>query len=121
MSDSASDARKGWPVQPSGGADGLRGERSASDPKPAVPPGEQATTSLPPPILVADQPTIVTGREPVSVPTLSDAIRRILNGHVTPGDRLGHFELVEYVGGGGMGRVFRALVFRLVPTASTMC
>ena len=26
-----------------------------------------------------------------------------------PGDRLGHFELVEYVGGGGMGRVFRAL------------
>ena len=25
-----------------------------------------------------------------------------------PGDRLGHFELVEYVGGGGMGRVFRA-------------
>ncbi len=25
-----------------------------------------------------------------------------------PGDRLGQFELVEYVGGGGMGRVFRA-------------
>ena len=25
-----------------------------------------------------------------------------------PGDRIGHFELVEYVGGGGMGRVFRA-------------
>ncbi len=26
-----------------------------------------------------------------------------------PGDRIGHFELVEYVGGGGMGRVFRAV------------
>jgi len=26
-----------------------------------------------------------------------------------PGDMLGHFELVEYVGGGGMGRVFRAI------------
>jgi serine/threonine-protein kinase len=25
-----------------------------------------------------------------------------------PGDQLGHFELVEYIGGGGMGRVFRA-------------
>ena len=30
-----------------------------------------------------------------------------------PGDRLGHFELIEYVGGGGMGRVFRAIDTRL--------
>jgi len=30
-----------------------------------------------------------------------------------PGDRLEHFELVEYVGGGGMGRVFRAFDTRL--------
>ncbi len=30
-----------------------------------------------------------------------------------PGDRLGHFELLEYVGGGGMGRVLRARDSRL--------
>ena len=30
-----------------------------------------------------------------------------------PGDRLGQFELVEYTGGGGMGRVFRAIDTRL--------
>ena len=30
-----------------------------------------------------------------------------------PGDCLGHFELVEYTGGGGMGKVFRAIDTRL--------
>ena len=30
-----------------------------------------------------------------------------------PGDRLGHFDLEEYIGGGGMGRVFRGLDTRL--------
>jgi serine/threonine-protein kinase len=39
---------------------------------------------------------------------MSDSTCRILEGRVMPGDRLGQFELVEYVGGGGMGRVFRA-------------
>ncbi len=35
-----------------------------------------------------------------------------------PGDRIGHFELVEYVGGGGMGRVFRALDTQLGRTVA---
>ena len=35
-----------------------------------------------------------------------------------PGDRLGHFELVEYVGGGGMGRVFRAIDTQLGRTVA---
>ena len=35
-----------------------------------------------------------------------------------PGDRIGHFELVEYVGGGGMGRVFRAIDTQLGRTVA---
>ena len=58
---------------------------------------------------LADEPTIITGRPPIPAPAMSDSTSRILEGRVMPGDRLGHFELVEYVGGGGMGRVFRAI------------
>jgi serine/threonine-protein kinase len=57
---------------------------------------------------LADEPTIITGRPPLPAPAMSDSTCRILEGRVMPGDRLGQFELVEYVGGGGMGRVFRA-------------
>jgi serine/threonine protein kinase len=35
-----------------------------------------------------------------------------------PGDRIGHFDLVEYVGGGGMGRVFRAIDTQLGRTVA---
>ncbi len=35
-----------------------------------------------------------------------------------PGDRLGHYELLQYVGGGGMGRVFRAIDTRLARTVA---
>ncbi|MEN6457333.1 MAG: serine/threonine-protein kinase [Thermoguttaceae bacterium] len=55
-----------------------------------------------------DEPTIVSSRQPTPCPAKSDSASRILEGHVMPGDRLGVFELVEYVGGGGMGRVYRA-------------
>ena len=39
-------------------------------------------------------------------------------GDIPPGGRLGHFELLEFVGGGGMGRVFRALDTRLGRTVA---
>jgi serine/threonine-protein kinase len=44
---------------------------------------------------------------------MSDSAYRILEGKIMPGDRLGHFELMGYIGGGGMGRVFRAFDTRL--------
>ena len=49
---------------------------------------------------------------------ISDSAARILQGRILPGDHLGHFELVQYIGGGGMGRVFRALDTRLARTVA---
>lgn len=61
-----------------------------------------------------DQPTVVSKHPPLSAPArVSDSAYRILHGTIESGDRLGHFELLEYVGGGGMGRVFRAYDTRL--------
>jgi len=61
-----------------------------------------------------DQPTVVSKRPPLGSPAaVSDSAYRILHGTIESGDRLGHFELLEYVGGGGMGRVFRAYDTRL--------
>ncbi|MBN1393441.1 MAG: serine/threonine protein kinase [Pirellulales bacterium] len=65
-----------------------------------------------------DQQTIVTGSPPIPCPAASDSADRILEGRVMPGDRMGNFELVEYVGGGGMGRVFRARDVKLGRTVA---
>jgi serine/threonine-protein kinase len=67
---------------------------------------------------VGESPTIITSRSPIVPPTASESIYRILEGRVMPGDRLGHFELVDFVGGGGMGRVFRALDTQLGRTVA---
>lgn len=60
-----------------------------------------------------EQSTVISHRPPMPTPPLSDSACRILQGEILPGDRLEHFELVEYVGGGGMGRVFRGVDTRL--------
>jgi serine/threonine-protein kinase len=62
--------------------------------------------------------TVITTAPPIPVPAASDSVARILEGRVMPGDRIGHFDLVEYVGGGGMGRVFRALDTQLGRTVA---
>ncbi|MGA2034586.1 MAG: serine/threonine-protein kinase, partial [Thermoguttaceae bacterium] len=59
------------------------------------------------------QPTVISSRTPLAAASVSDSANRILQGRILPGDQLGHFELLQYVGGGGMGRVFRALDTRL--------
>lgn len=63
------------------------------------------TPNLP---LCDEQPTIISDRPPVPAASTSDSANRIIQGKIMSGDRLGHFEVLEYVGGGGMGRVFRA-------------
>jgi serine/threonine protein kinase len=60
-----------------------------------------------------EQPTVITQRMSMPADGHSDSVSRILHGRILPGERLGHFELLQYVGGGGMGKVFRALDTRL--------
>jgi serine/threonine protein kinase len=67
---------------------------------------------------VGDQPTIITSAPPIPSPATGDSAGGILGGGLMPGDRIGQFELVEYVGGGGMGRVFRAIDTRLGRTVA---
>ena len=55
----------------------------------------------------AEEPTVISHRAPMSLPILLDAAGPV--GRLVPGMRVAQFELLEYVGGGGMGRVFRGL------------
>jgi len=54
------------------------------------------------------EPTVISGQASLHATPPRDSIIRILKGSVLPGDRLDQFELLEYIGGGGMGRVYRA-------------
>ncbi|HWA99237.1 MAG TPA: protein kinase, partial [Pirellulales bacterium] len=47
-------------------------------------------------------------REPAALPGASRPVAPIELGRMLVGQRLGHFELLDFVGGGGMGAVFRA-------------
>lgn len=105
MSDTASDVRRTQPSPPAG-----EGVEACADGSPSS--LQKAVRSA------SDQATVITGRPPMPSPAAADPIYRILEGRVMPGDRLGHFELVEYVGGGGMGRVFRAIDTQLGRTVA---
>lgn len=65
------------------------------------------------PARLEDQPTVITSPEEV-VPVSSPEIGvEILAPKVGPSSVLGPYEILEYIGGGGMGRVFRAFDARL--------
>jgi len=54
-----------------------------------------------------DEQTVISNRPPVGVGS-GDGPVGIESGAFKPGDMLDHYEILDYVGGGGMGRVFRA-------------
>jgi eukaryotic-like serine/threonine-protein kinase len=68
--------------------------------------------------VIGEEPTFISNRAPLSALNFSDLAWRTMHDCVMPGDRLEHFELIEYVGGGGMGRVYRALDTRLARTVA---
>ena len=80
-------------------------------------PGSQSDLRNPPadgsPPMAVDQPTVISSRPPESAAELADADAPLASVKLRPGSLLGHFELVEAIGGGGMGRVFRAIDTRL--------
>lgn len=104
MNETASDIRR-TPTPPPQEESKVRAEGSSLSSRKAVRP-------------LPDEPTIITNRPPTTPANVSDSVYRILEGRVMPGDRMGHFELVEYVGGGGMGRVFRAIDTQLGRTVA---
>ncbi len=54
------------------------------------------------------QQTVISKRPPVSPPAFRRAANPFEMGQSLEGEKLGHFQLEEFVGGGGMGAVFRA-------------
>lgn len=56
-----------------------------------------------------DQATVITQRPPGSGAGTNRAVGHAELARQLAGERLNHFQLLEYVGGGGMGAVFRAL------------
>ncbi len=113
MTDMASTSRVAQ-TPPSSAESGKPGPEAAS------PAGGGSSSHAP--IVPDGQMTIISSRPPLPVQPLADGVSdsaaRILQGRILPGDRLGHFELVQYIGGGGMGRVFRALDTRLARTVA---
>lgn len=80
--------------------------------------GSGSSSRVPKAAVADDQATVITNLAPMPPQPVSESAARILQGKIQPGDRLGHFELLQYVGGGGMGRVFRAHDTRLARTVA---
>lgn len=89
-------------------------------PSPAEPPGDDDAPSrgssaqiFTGPVALPDEATVITNRPPpgagASKGSSNLGLRTPLElGKQLAGQRLGHFELIEFAGGGGMGAVFRA-------------
>ena len=107
MSDSGSSSRRTPPLP---------------SPVSRTPTGSGSAVSSPSPAAGAhgSEATVITSRSPLTGEpvTISESAYRILQGQILAGDHLCHFELVQFIGGGGMGRVYRAIDSRLARTVA---
>ena len=95
----------------SSSAHSARGESPAKD----SPAADQARHDAP---ARFDPPTVISKEPPIPVAGSPDAPRPTELSTSLVGERLDHFELETYIGGGGMGAVFRALDTRLGRTVA---
>ena len=59
-------------------------------------------------IPIDDQPTVISKDFPIGAPLAIANLAPAEMGRLLLGQRLGHYDLLEFVGGGGMGAVFKA-------------
>lgn len=112
-----------------------RAEASAAGPSPPVPGSDDATATMayPPVALlpagegsqdgrastgVPEEATVISRQPPLPLGPLPTPALPQLLGQTLVGTRLDHYELHEFVGGGGMGAVFRATDTRLGRTVA---
>ncbi len=89
---------------------GAAGSTASTTPRPArTSTGSSVVKNLPAPDPGLEvQPTVITKTPALAQYPMAGLLPRDM-GQLLEGQRLGHFELLEYVGGGGMGAVFRAM------------
>ena len=96
--------------QPVRAADERRGPEDDAAASPGAAPDSVGSTAPPAAVgpHVDSQQTVISKRPPVSPPAFRRAANPFEMGQSLEGEKLGHFQLEEFVGGGGMGAVFRA-------------
>ena len=83
-------------------------------PLPAAPANSESQAGsgsevVPPAVAQDPEATVITQRGALTPISSAADGQAPPQGSAAPGQRLGHFELGQYIGGGGMGRVFRAV------------